>query len=129
MRSRLEDPVKASIGAQLRIGAGFTQADHPMVIRLLSSLDLRLVAFAADKTDLDLSVKNRNRPGQITTLECRVAGWPRWIATSTEPELGKALIHVRDRMLRQQHDTKARRTSGANRRLRLGMSPAMAESS
>ncbi|MGI8414898.1 MAG: HPF/RaiA family ribosome-associated protein [Nakamurella sp.] len=127
MSSSIAPPVKASIAAQLRIGAGLTRADHPMIIGLLSNLDLRLAKFAADKTDLELSVKNRNRPGQVTTLECWVVGWPHWIATSTEPELGKALIHVRDRLSRQQNDAKTRREPRTNRHLRVIISPAMAE--
>lgn len=85
-----------------------------------------MATFAADKTDLELSVKNRDRPGQVTTLECWVAGWPHLIATSNEPELGKALIHVRDRLRRQQHDAKTRREPGTNRHLRVIMTPAIA---
>ncbi len=98
-----------------------------MIIGLLSNLDLRLARFAAEETDLELSVKNRNGPGQVTTLECWVAGWPHWIATSTEPELGKALIHVRNRLVRQQNDAKSRREHRRNRQLRVVMPVVAAE--
>ncbi|MEO9200522.1 MAG: hypothetical protein ABI206_17380 [Antricoccus sp.] len=127
MSTSIAAPVKASIAGQLRIGSGLTQADYPMIIGLLSNLDLRLARFTAEETDLALSVKNRDRTGQVTTLECGVAGWPHWIATSTEPELGKALIHVRERLSRQQNDAKTRRETGTNRHLRVTVSPTMAK--
>ncbi len=99
----------ASIVSCLRIGAGFHREEHAEIIERLSSLDARLMTYAATSTDLALSVKDRERPGQAITLECWVPRRTRLVATSSNSDLASALGEVRDKMRRQLDDAKSRR--------------------
>lgn len=100
----------ATVAARLRLGSGFAAAERPDILERLSSLDHALAAFAADVVELELSMKDRDRPGQSTTLQCWVAGWPRLVATSSQPAFVSALVEVRDDLRRQLDDAKARST-------------------
>ena len=77
-------PNPATVDACLRMGAGFSQNDRGWIVEQFSTLDNRLVAFDADKTDIELSVKDRANRGQKVTLECSIAGQHRILATSAE---------------------------------------------
>lgn len=100
----------ATVAARLRLGSGFAAAERPDILERLSSLDHALAAFAADVVELELSMKDRDRPGQSTTLQCWVAGWPRLVATSSQPAFVSSLVEVRDDLRRQLDDAKARST-------------------
>lgn len=102
-----EDP--ASVAGCLRIGAGFTADEHAGIVEMLSSLDARLRTFPADSTELELTAKDRDKPGQTTTLECWVAGRARVVGTSSEAEMDRALVEVRDHVRRQLDEAKTRR--------------------
>jgi hypothetical protein len=65
----------AAIDGELRFGNGFTTAEHPDILRLFSTLDIPLAHYTAAGTQLELSVQNRDRPGQLTTLGCWIVGW------------------------------------------------------
>jgi ribosome-associated translation inhibitor RaiA len=111
-------PNPASVDRCLRMGAGFAQNDRGWIVEQFSVLDSRLAAFDADKTDIELSVKDRANRGQKVTLECTVAGRYQIIATSSEQELHDALNDVRDDLRRQLNDAKTRREPRHNRHLR-----------
>ncbi len=102
-----DDP--ASVASCLRIGVGFDSGEHAHVIEHLSSLDKRLRTFPAASTELELTTKDRDRPGQTTTLECWVAGRARVVGTSSEADIDKALVEVRDHVRRQLDEAKTRR--------------------
>ena len=110
------DPDGATVAARLRLGTGFAAAERPEVVERLASLDHALAAFAPADVELELSVKDRDRPGQSTTLQCWLTGWPRLVATSDEPALTASLIEVRDDLRRQLDDTKARHAHQGGRR-------------
>lgn len=99
----------ASIAACLSIGVGYDGEEHAKVTELLSSLDPRLRTFPAESTRLELTTKNRDRPGQSTTLECSVAGRAHVVGTSAQPDIDRALIEVRDHVRRQLDEAKTRR--------------------
>ncbi len=99
----------ATVDRCLRLGAGFAAQEHDHVVSLLSSLDTRLKTFPAESTELELTAKERERPGQTITLECRVAGRAHVVTSSSESDLAAALMEVRDHVRRQLDDAKARR--------------------
>ena len=98
----------ASVAAQLRVGAGFTEDERPDIVRRLEPLDARLVRFAAVDVDMELSIKDRDRPGQKVTLECWIARMTRLVATSHLTDFDAALIEVRDDLRRQINDAKTK---------------------
>ena len=91
----------AAIDRELRFGNGFSTAEHPDILRVLSTLDIPLAHYTAAGTELELSVQNRDRPGQLTTLECWIVGSSHLVATSTKKDLTGALTEVRDDLHRQ----------------------------
>lgn len=109
---------QASVRHQLRVGAGFPERDHAAIIDRLSSLDARLRRHPAEEVELDLSVKDRDGRDPRVTLECRIAGHPRLVATSGERDIDTALAAVRDQLRRQLDDTTTRREPMNNRQLR-----------
>ncbi|MCJ7754655.1 MAG: hypothetical protein MUP13_08825, partial [Thermoanaerobaculales bacterium] len=74
-----------------------------------------LAAFGSDSVELELSMKDRDRPGQATTLQCWLAGSPRLVSTSSQQALTASLVEVRDDLRRQLDDAKARRAPQHNR--------------
>lgn len=105
---RLEDSKvaggSATVDGQLRVGAGFTEDERAGIVRRFASLDARLRRFAAVDVDMELSIKDRERPGQKVTLECWIARMTRMVATSHHDDLDAALTEVRDDLRRQVND-------------------------
>ena len=54
-------------------------------------------------------MKDRGGPQQTVTLEAWLPGWPSQLAHSTASDLGRALIEVRQEMIRRLEDGKAKR--------------------
>jgi hypothetical protein len=67
----------ATVAEQLRVGTG-TQDERPGIVEQLSSLDTRLSTHPAAETDMELSIEDRDRPGQKVTLERWIAGRRDW---------------------------------------------------
>ncbi|GIJ27555.1 hypothetical protein Vqi01_27170 [Micromonospora qiuiae] len=107
----------------LRFNAGFTQADRDWIVAQFATLDARLATFDADATDLELSIKDREAKGQRVTLECRIAGWPKIVTTSSEEDLRAALNGVRDDLRRKLNDAKTRKEPRNNKHLRVNTPP------
>jgi len=106
--ARLPDRAQAGL-AQLRLSGEFTEADRPRIAERLSKLDRRLRRFPADGTDLHLTVKNREQPGQKVTLEAWLPKFGHFAATSTQVDLRAALMDVREDLWRQIDDAVNRR--------------------
>jgi ribosome-associated translation inhibitor RaiA len=113
-----EPHVPATVAGQLRVGSGFSADERLGIVEQLRSLDTRLATHPAAETDMELSIKDRDRSGQRLTLECWVAGRSRLVATSEQRELSAALIEVRDDLRRQLNDAKTRTEPRNNRNLR-----------
>ncbi|WP_341717275.1 HPF/RaiA family ribosome-associated protein [Micromonospora sp. FIMYZ51] len=111
----------------LRFNAGFSQGDREWIVPLFGTLDARLATFDADATDLELSVKDREAKGQRVTLECRVAGLPKIVTTSSEEDLRAALNDVRDDLRRKLNDAKTRQEPRNNKHLRVSTPPGQTE--
>ncbi|MBW3561404.1 MAG: HPF/RaiA family ribosome-associated protein [Actinobacteria bacterium] len=100
---------------EIRLGAGFSDEEREDVVSRLRKLDRRLKRFDEDAVDLEVSVKGRDTNEQHVVLEARVAGYERFVATSTEPQMRDALNEVRDEIWRQIDDAVNKRTSKARR--------------
>jgi ribosome-associated translation inhibitor RaiA len=96
------------LAERLRLGFGFGIADRHHALELLSSLERHLARWDPEKVDLEISVKDRRGSGQKVTLEAWLPKWPSLIATSTSRDLDHALIEVRQEMIRQIEDEKAK---------------------
>jgi len=94
---------------QLRLGTGFGSADGTRVLRALAGLAPHLAGWNPEQVELEVSVKEREGRDRRVTLEARLAGWPRIVATSHQDDLDRALTEVRDDLIRQIEDAKTRR--------------------
>lgn len=75
---------------------GFAADERDRIVTILQrKLDRRLSRWEAEKIDLELSIKERDTTSQKVTLECRIHGEPKFVATSGELELEAALHDVR----------------------------------
>ena len=83
-----------------------------------SKLDQRLQSFIDRSIALDLHLHDRDTPDQHVVLEATIGGFPKFVATARSRELGPALTHVRDELIRQLSDAKNRTEPRHNRRLR-----------
>lgn len=100
---------KATVAGSLRLAAGVGEAERPVLVRRLARLDAQLARHRAGEVDLELSVEDRGTRGQRLTLECRVPGRPRLVASSADPDLDTAVGRVLEGIRRQLDDTAARR--------------------
>jgi ribosome-associated translation inhibitor RaiA len=97
-------PDPATVDRTLRVVPGFRPEERDDLVSSLSSgLDRRLSRFDADHVELELSVKERDSSQQKVTLEGWIAtkGRSRFVATSTESDVRKAVNEVRDDLRRQ----------------------------
>ncbi|MEV4625345.1 HPF/RaiA family ribosome-associated protein [Micromonospora sp. NPDC049523] len=108
----------ATVDDCLRVGTGFSQGDRNWIVEQFATLDARLASFALDRTELEVSVKDRAARGQKVTLECWVAGRQKIVTTSSEEDLHTALNDVRDDLRRRLNDAKTRQEPRHNRHLR-----------
>lgn len=89
---------------QLRLGAGFAEDERSNIVERFSKLNRRLKRFPADEVDMELAVKERDQPSQRLTLACTIAGFGRFVVTSTEQDLTDALHDVREDLWRKIDD-------------------------
>jgi ribosome-associated translation inhibitor RaiA len=108
----------ATVEDCLRVGAGFSQGDRNWIAEQFATLDARLAGFPVDRTELEVSVKDRDARGQKVTLECWIAGRQKIVTTSLEEDLHAALNDVRDDLRRRLNDSKTRQEPRHNRHLR-----------
>lgn len=115
---RRQRPGSDVIRERLRLGAGFSDAEHNDVVVRLGALGSRLRSFQHGAIDLELSIKDRGASGQRVTLICRLGGLDQLVATSDADTVTTALHDVREQMIRQVDDAKTRREPRNNRVLR-----------
>ncbi|SMD25913.1 Fis family transcriptional regulator [Kibdelosporangium aridum] len=108
------------IDERLHLATGFHESERDWIVRRLATLGPRLRSFDAVQVDLEISLKERDGPGQQVTLECWIRRSPRLhlVATSYAHELAVALNEVRNGLLRQIDDAKTRTEPRSNRALR-----------
>lgn len=99
---------------RIRFAGGIGERDRDLVADTLSQLISRFEHVDRD-WEMELSVKDRDAPGMVTTLEVWVPGRKRLVATSREPELRDGLNDCGTDMLRQFTREREQRTPMANR--------------
>lgn len=114
----MNDEDVATVEESLRLGNGFEQHERAQIVEGWSSLDARLRSFKAGSVEMELSVKERGEASQRTVLEVWIPGQTRVVATSSEPDLGRALNEVRNDLIRQLTDAKNRTEPRNNPSLR-----------
>jgi ribosome-associated translation inhibitor RaiA len=115
----MSDEGTATVETSLRLGNGFAQDERGPIVEGWASLDARLRSFDAGSVDMELSVKERGEASQRTVLEAWISGQTRVVATSSEPDLARALHEVRDDLIRQLTDAKDRTEPRNNPSLRV----------
>ena len=101
---------------RLRITAEFHEHEREHLTSLLfGRLERRLAHWRPEQVELLLSVKDRGTPAQRTVLECWIVGAPHQVATSHEPDADRAVVEVRDDLVRLL-DRFVTRQEGARRR-------------
>ena len=91
-----------TIQERLRLVPEFRTDEREGILDVLfGRLERRLAHWQPEQVELELSVKERDKPGQRTVLECWISGVPRMVATSTEADLDRAVVEVRDDLFRQ----------------------------
>ncbi len=108
----------AIVAANLRLGHGFAADERDHVVELLGRLDERLRSFAANHIELEIAVKERDTASQRTTLEAKLGGLQRLVATSDHEAIDGAVLEVRDDLIRQISDRKHRSEPMNNHQLR-----------
>lgn len=87
---------------RLRLVPEFRTDERAGILEVLfGRLERRLAHWQPEQVELELSVKERGTASQRTVLECWIAGVPRMVATSTEADLDRAVVEVRDDLFRQ----------------------------
>ena len=99
---------------KVRFTGGIGERDRHLVADTLSQVIARFEQVARS-WEMELSVKDRDAPGMVTTLEAWVPGRKRLVATSTEPELRDGLNDCGADLLRQFTREREQRTPMANR--------------
>ncbi len=102
----MKNQTAATVDEALRLGNGFGADERTAIVHGWASLDERLLSFDGGTVELELSVKERGQASQRTVLEARISGQARVVATSSEPDLARALHEVRDDLIRQLTDAK-----------------------
>jgi len=91
-----------TIQDRLRLVPEFRSDEAEGILEVLfGRLERRLSHWQPEQVEMELSVKDRDKPGQRTVLECWISGVPRMVATSDESDLDRAVVEVRDDLFRQ----------------------------
>ncbi|MFW6009890.1 MAG: HPF/RaiA family ribosome-associated protein [Actinomycetota bacterium] len=87
---------------RLRVVPEFRADEHEKYADVLfGRLERRLQRWDPASVELELSVKERDSDSQRVTLECWVPGLPKIVGTSSDPDLDRAVVEVRDEVWRQ----------------------------
>lgn len=98
---------------QVHFGGGLKESDRPLVDRTLAQVLSRFQA-AQQAWEMEVSVKDREAPGMVTTLEARI-GRQRLVATSKEADLKDALNDCGHDLLKQYTRAREQREPQSNR--------------
>ncbi|MGB7819393.1 MAG: hypothetical protein WBL35_11795 [Ornithinibacter sp.] len=99
---------------RVRFAGGVSERDRDLVADTLSQVISRF-EHVDRAWEMELSVKDRDAPGMVTTLEAWIPGRKRLVATSQEADLRAGLNDCGDDLLRQFTRDTDRRTPMANR--------------
>jgi ribosome-associated translation inhibitor RaiA len=114
--SGTESSPTGTLDERLRLGAGFTAADRPRILGVLSALAPHLSGWEHDQ--VEVSLKDTEGTDQKVTLQAWLAGRAHLVATSHERDLDHALAEVRRDLIRQIEDERSRREPRKGRKTR-----------
>ena len=101
---------------RLRIVPEFKSSEHDRIKELMfGRLERRLARWEPAQVELELSVKDRDTSKQRMALECWISGESKIVATSTESDLMKGVVEVRDDLWRQIDKMVTKRESARKR--------------
>lgn len=101
---------------RLRIVPEFKSSEHERIKELMfGRLARRLARWDPEQVELELSVKDRDTSKQRMALECWISGENKIVATSTEQDLMKGVVEVRDDLWRQIDKAVTKRESARKR--------------
>ena len=99
---RPEETGLSEFDDRLRIVPEFRPDEYDGIRKVMfGRLARRLSRWSPEQVELELSVKERDTPSQRVALESWIGGLPKMVATSTEQDLDRALVEVRDDLWRQ----------------------------
>jgi ribosome-associated translation inhibitor RaiA len=116
--SGTESGPTGTLEERLRLGVGFAAADRMRVLAALSALAPHLSGWERDQVDLEVSLKDIERPDQKVTLQAWLAGRAHLVATSHARDIDHALADVRRDMIRQLEEERSRREPRERRKTR-----------
>lgn len=102
-------PDDATVEKCLVLGHGFHEDERTTVMTILARMDSHLVGQSADQVRLDLHMKEPGHRGRKVTLECHIVGLSPLMATSADDDTKVAIAHIRDEVIRQLDEQKAKR--------------------
>lgn len=108
----------ATVADTLRVVPQFRGGETERLVAMLSpSLNQRLARYGANQVEMELSVKDRDTDKQRVVLEAWIAQGRRvkFVATSTEPDIDKAVMEVRGDMVTQINRHVTKREAKRNR--------------
>jgi ribosome-associated translation inhibitor RaiA len=108
----------ATVADSLTVHGDLYQADLDKLVDHWAKLDARLRSFDAGTVSMQLFVKDRDTKSQHVTLDMKIDGHNPLVATSANSDLDRALNEVRDEMIRQVTDMKAKSEPRNNKHLR-----------
>ncbi len=108
----------ATVAACLQVQGDLHPDEYERLLDHWTKLDTRLRSFRDDTVELHLWVKERDTRGQHVTLEAKIAHLAPMVATSSDPDIDRALLEVRDELVRRLGDSKNRAEPRNNRGLR-----------
>lgn len=92
----------ASYADRLRLLPQFRPGEQDKLAGILfGRLENRLAHWHPEQVELELAVKERGTRSQRMVLECSIAGRPKLVATSTQEDIEKAAVEVRDELWQQ----------------------------
>lgn len=100
--------------SRVRLSGGLQESDRELIGGTLAQVLERFSKIDSD-WEMELSVKDREAPGMVTTLEAWVPRMPRLVATSREPELRDALNDCGADLLTRYGKARAQRNPRENR--------------
>lgn len=108
----------ATVADSLQVQGELHQHEYKSLLEHWSKLDSRLRSFRKGSVELHLWIKERETSSQSVTLEAKIVGLKTLVATAAGDDLGQALNHVRDEMIRQVTDAKNKTEPRNNKQLR-----------
>lgn len=104
----------SDLASHVQLSGGLTDADRGLIGQTLGQVLTRFAAIDA-AWEMELSVKDREAPGMVTTLEAWLPRMPRLVATSREADLRDALNDCGADLLTQYEKVRGQRNPHMNR--------------